>query len=269
MGRARIAYDNLCRREELPATITAGSSASGAPPERILSEDLTEYWQSAYGVGSTWIEIDLHATELIDLVCLPNTSARPGSTWRVVIAIGDTQTPANVTFDSGTVSGNIIDPYGTFIMFLAAAVLGSRIRIYVTDPSVNISDPDHNCLEIPRSWIAKAFLPTRNFNLDYQETSEDLSKKSRSEAGSWSINKGPILRGLNLTFSTMPEADRLEVRRLKRIVGSSMEVLVCQNDASTRLQEEAFVALPVLHPTTGHPQSGVISQWTLEVMEMV
>lgn len=254
----RLGYDNFCRRSEAPASASAGSSGIGTPAKRLLTSALSEVWRSAAGVNSTWIQIDLDGAEEIDTVVIPSSNLTPTAEWRVRIGTGDLTNPANIEYDSGTVSAAVVDPWTLAALFLEVAVTGESIRIDLAD---DILDE----IEVGRVWITKSRRFDHWYNYGWEQSAVDFSTSVTTQDGETFNDERPIARTFSLSFPAMTNADRAAIREVHRLVGASREILLCLDDESDSLGSETVLATMDIQPISS--VSPNLWSWTLSCKE--
>lgn len=258
---AKICYDNLARRAELPAVPTAGSSAPGVPTSRLLSDHLSARWRSVPGVQDTWIQVDLQDQGWIDTVAALTNLNAATSTRRIRIGHGDLTVPGNCLVDTGAEAAGVVDPYGLTVKYLAEPVLASAVRIDLADWAAPF-------IECGRVWIGQSWQPQHNYSFGYSFDPEDYSTQEYTPYGVLFGDERDIARGWSLPFRAITPAELdTHVERLQRLVGKSRELLVCLDETSPRIGAKTMVCVMRGRPVTAsHEQPGRVAM-TLNVLE--
>ena len=240
MANVRIIYDDAAGR----ATITANNTANGSLEASSLN---TNTKSLAHRSNSTSITYTLTwaSDEIINGIILPATNLSSASTIAVVAknSIGtsiythNSGTPVNAcintTLDSYPSIKNVNSfPYGglskTAIWFTSTPTTVRSLEITLnrgTNPSASPAYPSY--IDCSRIICGKYWEPNIGVSKDGLEvTISDTTQTSRSDAGDLYSDRGNIYDQLNFNLAILDKADREELIKIMKYVGSYRNIAV-------------------------------------------
>lgn len=232
MANLIIGYRDFCTTA---TSITASSALSTLPATNLALPQLERGWQTATGVTSANITVDMGGTVTIGDCCLINTNLTAAATCRVRVSTADATGAAGDALDTGTVSAGVDPDYGKMVRVFSSNVSGRYFRIDLTDTSLT------GGIYVGRLAILRAIRFTRNYAFGWKLLGRDFTNVSLTESGSEYALRGNYQRGISFTLPaiTITERDG-EAEKLRRTVGTFDDILVVRDPDSTNLGRDSF-----------------------------
>lgn len=236
----RIAGINLADT----ATLSASSSVSTLPVDRLATDDIQDVWQA--GSTSAYVLADLGASYQIGAIMLVNSNAGLADAARFRVSTVDATGAAGDAHDSSTIPSAVNPTFARLVHFIAPAVTGRYVRIDLSQSSA----PRAGRLVIARTWT-----PSRHFSLvtPWEPLSRDWSVRSRSIGLNLFFDRKPRQRGVRFTLRGLPTAEaETEIEALNRLNGTSKDIMVCRDAEASDLG--AVTLWGLMETTISYPQ---------------
>lgn len=184
---------------------------------------------------STYLQADFGAAVSIGCICLGNTNLSAAGTWRIRLsANADMSSPG---YDSTAVAAGVDPAFRLAVLFLASPVSRRYLRVDLSDGSL-----PH--LEAGRLFAGAAFKPVHNFQFGAKREYPDQSRRFQSESGNDYVLRGSIRRAVAFTLPAVTTAEwEATLEPLLRLSGTSADVLVCLDPASSNLGRDTYLGL--------------------------
>jgi len=230
------------------ATVDAGNQVSSLPVQNLQNEQVAIKWQTASGINSTHILIDMTAVVDIDCLALVGTNFTSAVTFRIRGSNTDNTAVAGEVADTGTLSGMVSSNYRNFYYAFSATKTARYWRIDIEDTSLNY-------LRAGRLFMGPAWSPSKEMNFGWSIAYTDSSKVTRSQGGQLYIDESFKFRALDFTLSFMDQTEMISNGfEITRRNGSIIDVLVIPEENGTFNSELSIFGLligtfPLTHVT--------------------
>lgn len=209
------------------ADVTAGSAVASLPTDHLQTDDIKEIWRS--DIGSTFILADIGSSLTLGVTALINCVTDPNV--RIRYSTNDSVGLAGDAYDSGFIPTTAVAPFRKLIHFIEPGVLGRYLRI----------DGIH---EAGRWMAGRAWIPGHNVQYGLERTFRDHSRHGLSLGLNEFIGRKARQPGLRFSLAFLTELEvTAEVYELNRIVGSSVDILVCLDINSANIGRDTLWGL--------------------------
>lgn len=210
--------------------VTASSAVATLPADRVQTEDIAEVWRAA--INPAGLVVDLGATRTFGAVALIGSNAIANDTWQVRASITDpTATPGEV-YDSGVIAMGGDLRYGRIAHFIEPAVSARYVRVDLDQASM----PEAGRLVVCRTWT-----PSHHFSFGFEMLARDWSVRTYSLGLNAHTDLKPRHEGLRFALRAITETEvEDEIRELNRIMGTSIDLLVCRDITATSLPAKLY-----------------------------
>jgi hypothetical protein len=241
MPNLRVVYNNVANQS---ASLVASTTSGSLVASNLLTDAKTQPWRST---GTTATLTATWSTSVsVAMVALPFSNLSPTATLRVQCY--------TLSSDSSSVldTGNVLCAAGGFnfsapvgfgggvyaaIWFASTSV--QKIVVTITDTSNPAGYIQAGKLVTGTYWT-----PDRNAETDSAKlTAQDDTKLYRSEAGSQSVDRGPMYKKLTFDLAAMSAVDRNNAWRVVAGGGMSNIVYVSLLPESTDAYEEQMYSI--------------------------
>jgi hypothetical protein len=233
-----IGWDNQIDRSAL----SAGSAMASLPVTNLKTDDVREIWRPS--VNSSYILADFGGQMTFGGTVLVGTNLTITDVVRVRLSTADASGVAGDALDSGSMASGADPTFGMFVFFGQA--LGRYLRI---DISVSAALP-----EVGRWFAGPIWYPTRNFAYGWRPRWQDPSRQTESQGQVVYTDRKRASRGFSFTLPALTEAEAFDqVVSLNRVAGTSKDIFVCRDAASSNLGRDSVWGLltaPVDPPQT-------------------
>jgi hypothetical protein len=148
-------------------------------------------------------------------------------------------------------------------LFLPYRMTNQLVVITIADPTNPLP------LRIGRLVLGQAWQPTWNFNVNYQFTARDESKKTTTPSGQTLTDARPVIHGFDFQLEHVPRLEMLaNGYELRRTLGTSRECLVCLDpEESDHLESHlCYGQLTDLGALSPPYYNGWQMRWSVEVL---
>ena len=222
--------------DDAATLLTAGSEISTHPVEHIGDVHLSKQWRTNASNSSHFVA-DQGAAKSFESLFVGGTNLTSVATMRIRVSTTDATGAAGDVLDTGSISAAIDNDYGTIAYFPAAAASGRYFRLDLADTS--LSD-----LQIGRVHAGLLWTPARNHQFPLDISWEDPSTRTRSKGGQIHIDERSKFRVIEFVLGFLSETQMMaNAFDIDRVHGSSKEVLIVPDPASTYLSETAIWGL--------------------------
>ena len=167
-----IAWQNLAD----DATLSTDSEQASLPASNVQQQHVSRKWQTAAGVKSAYLLLDLGAAQSCALLALAGTNFTSAATLRLRGSVTDPTATGSLAYDSGSIGAGVVSGYGAaYHAFTATAA--RYWRIDVADATV-----DDN-LAVGRVFLGPSWSPGVNMQLGWSVRFADMSRRAKSSAG--------------------------------------------------------------------------------------
>ncbi len=229
MANIRIVSNNAANRASVSASNTSGSLVAS----NMLTESKSEIHRST-GTSVTYT-LTWASSETIGCIALPCTNL--SSTATVTVTLKDSGGATIVTSGSVTaVPGYNLDTTGvTFNVNQFAYGLFSKVAVWFTSQPTNVrsctiaivdTSNSSGFIECSKIVAGPYWEPEFNIQNGVQFTITDGSTVSRTNAGESVADRGFIYEKISFNFSLLPEADKSDLVKILKNVGTYKNFLV-------------------------------------------
>lgn len=191
-----IAWQNLADA----ATLSTDSEQASLPASNVQQQHVSRKWQTAAGVKSAYLLLDLGSSQSCALLALLGTNFTSAATLRLRGSVTDPTATGSLAYDSGSIAAGVVVGYGS--AYKAFAATASRYwRIDVADATV-----DDN-LAVGRVFLGPSWEPAVNMQIGWSVRFADQSRKARSSAGQRWVDVRPKPRVLEFELDYLTEAE--------------------------------------------------------------
>ena len=196
-----------------------------------------QVWRSVAGVTSAYLLVDLGASYSIGGVYAGNINLSGSGTWRVRLSTADATGAAGDAHDSTATATGISTEYRLAVRIFSAAATGRYLRI-------DLSDATLTHLEVGLLWAGTVFKPGKNFAFGAQRGYIDHSRRSNGSDGQHWVTRGSRQRYVRFSLPAITTSEAtVSGEVLSRKAGTSDDVLVCLDSASSNIGRETFLGL--------------------------
>lgn len=243
-GDLRIGYLN---RVDSPGVVVANTEHTLLPASNLQTPDIRELWRA--NSTSAALTVDFGQVFTIEVIALLRTNLSGSDTIQVRMSQTDPAALTSLSYDSGILTPGIDTVYRKFVHFAPPGTLARYLRVTL----VQVSSCEAGRLIAMRHWA-----PSRNMSYGWEVTWRDPSRRTMSLGQATFIDEREAQRGLRLKFIGLdPEEGQDEMGEINRQKGTSQDILVCLNHASTELGEDTFWGL--LEKPIDYPQPRPLS----------
>lgn len=230
-------FASVNRLDDPLAVLTTGAPVPTFPVSNLANRSLSRPWRTlgtefpnpAYrdlGVPRTWMEADLGAQRVVQLVAIQQHNLTQAATWQVQLS--NAADFSTLLYDSGRVKawplitafGSL--PWGVFawggavakedavffninsFALLESPVTARYLRIVLFD----FGNPD-GFLQVARAYAGPIYQPSLGMELDWSVGWEDPSEATRSLGGSLSFDEREKYRVISFSLGHIPEQEAL------------------------------------------------------------
>jgi hypothetical protein len=234
-GRLLLAWDNKADS----AALSASSEVAAQPGSNVQQVHLSRKWQTATGVKSASLTLDLGSSLSCSLLAVLGTNFTAAATRRLRASDADPTAVAGDKYDSALGAAGVKAGYGAIYLYFAA-VAARYWRIDLADAAL----PDN--MAVGRVSLGPSWTPGESHEWGWSVTAQDDSKPVESYGGQTYSDVRPQKRVLQFGLSWNSEADMYDnAFAMARSQGVVKDVLAIQNINSAYLSEQAVFGLCV------------------------
>lgn len=228
-----IAWDNKAD----DASLATDSEQASLPASNVQNAHLSRKWQTATGVKSAYLLLDLGSSLSCALLALLGTNLTASATVRLRGSVTDATATGSLAYDSGTIAAGVVAGYGA--AYKAFSAIASRYwRLDVADSTV-----DDN-LAVGRVFLGPSWAPAINMQLGASWRSHDPSRRQQSSGGQTWADVRPQERVFKFTLDFETEAEMFaNAFAMARAQGITGDVLAIDDIDGTYLSQKAVWGL--------------------------
>lgn len=228
-----LAWDNKVDA----AALTASSELATLPGSNVQQEHVAQKWQTAAGVKSASLTLDLGGALSCSLLAVLGTNFTAAATRRLRASTADPTAVAGDLYDSALASAGVKAGYGA-IYHHFNAVAARYWRLDLADATL----PDN--MQVGRVFLGPSWQPGESHEWGWGVTPLDPSKPAKSYGGQTFFDRRPKQRILTFGLSWNTEADMYgNAFVMARANGISKDVLAIQNINGAYLSEQSVFGL--------------------------
>lgn len=219
------------------ASLSASSEVAAQPGSNVQQEHLSRKWQTAAGVKTAYLTLDLGSSLSCSLLAVLGTNLTSTATRRVRASDADPTAVAGDKYDSTNGAAGVKDGYGDVYHYFTA-VAARYWRIDLADASLVDN------LQVGRVFLGPSWTPGESHEWGWSVTAQDDSKLTESYGGQTYADVRPQRRVLQFGLSWNTEADMYgNAFALARANGIVKDVLAIQNINGAYLSEQSVFGL--------------------------
>ena len=243
MANLRILYNNIADLASSISVLTAASA--NMDYDKLLTEVKTEIFRST--TTSPTITYNWSSDQSINCVILPCTNLNGTATIRVKLYDSLNVLLYDSTAVDAITSNHIYSGPLTYNVNLFSYGFYSKTALWIPSTyttvrkmEILLSDPSNAAgyIDCSRVLAGIYWSPTYNITNGMQLYSIDDSSTSRTNAGDLVSTRGFIYDKLSFNFSLVPEADKAELHKISKYIGTNKNFFISIFPENTNGDEE-------------------------------
>lgn len=234
MSKIQIAWDN---KVDAAAALVASSEQASLPGSNVQNVHLSRKWQTAAGVKSASLTLDLGNALSCSILAVLGTNFSSAATRRLRASTADPTAVAGDLYDSGSAAAGVKAGYGA--LYLGFNAVAARYwRLDLADATLTDN------MAVGRVFLGPSWTPGEAQEWGWGVTPLDESKRTESYGRQTYSDVRPQRRVLQFNLSWNSEADMYgNAFAMARAQGIVKDVLVVPNIDGAYLSEQSVFGL--------------------------